>query len=72
MICRLIAAGLCSLKKILAAMMPEDVAWGITDENVAPIDYDEDVDCVGISFFTPQATSAYAIADGSGSAACPY
>lgn len=49
--------------QVLAAMMPPDVEWGITDENVEAIDYDEDVDCVGISFFTPQASAAYAVGD---------
>ncbi len=49
--------------QILAAMMPEDVEWSITDENVAPIDYEEPVDAVGISFFTPQASAAYAVGD---------
>lgn len=49
--------------QILAAMMPADVEWGITDANTTEVDYDEPVDCVGISFFTPQAESAYAIGD---------
>ena len=49
--------------QILAAMMPSDVEWTIVDENVQAIDYDQEVDCVGISFFTPQAESAYAVGD---------
>ncbi len=49
--------------QILATMTPEDVDWAIIDENLTPIDYDMDVDLVAISFFTPQAESAYAIGD---------
>ncbi len=49
--------------QILAAMMPDDVEWGITDQNVTEVDLDEDVDLVGISFFTPQASAAYALGD---------
>lgn len=49
--------------QILATLMPDDVEWEVTDANLDPIDYDEDVDLVGISFFTPQAESAYEIAD---------
>ena len=49
--------------QILAALMPEDVEWGVTDANLDPLDFDEAFDLVAISFFTPQASSAYAIAD---------
>lgn len=49
--------------QILATMMPEDIEWRIHDANVRPIDYDEPLDLVAISFFTPQATSAYLIGD---------
>lgn len=49
---------------MLASMMPPDVEWGATDANVEPVDYDEPVDLVAISFFTPQAASAYEIARG--------
>ena len=49
--------------QVLAAMMPDDVEWAITDENVEEIDYDEELDCVGISFFTPQASAAYEVGD---------
>lgn len=49
--------------QILAAMMPSDVEWTIVDENAQEIDYEERYDCVGISFFTPQAESAYAVGD---------
>ncbi|MBX3249887.1 MAG: radical SAM protein [Myxococcales bacterium] len=49
--------------QILATLMPDDVEWAVTDANVDPIDFDEPLDLVGVSFFTPQASSAYAIAD---------
>ena len=49
--------------QILATMMPPEIEWKIVDENVAPIDYDEPVDLVALSYFTPQAGSAYAIGD---------
>jgi len=48
---------------MLASMMPDDIEWAATDENVTPIDYDEDVDLVALSFFTPQASSAFEVAD---------
>ncbi len=48
--------------RILAALTPADVEWALTDENVEPVDYDEEVDLVAISFFTPQASSAYEVA----------
>lgn len=47
----------------LAALTPQDVEVTITDENVEPIDYDEPVDLVGISFLTSLAPRAYEIAD---------
>ena len=49
--------------QILATMMPDGIDWKIIDANVQAIDYDEEVDLVAISFFTPQAQSAYAIGD---------
>lgn len=49
--------------RILATLMPDDVEWGLTDANVQRVDFDEDVDLVAISCFTPQAESAYEIAD---------
>lgn len=48
---------------MLASMIPEGIEWSATDANVEPIDFDEELDLVAISFFTPQATSAYEIAD---------
>jgi len=47
----------------LAALTPPDVEVILTDENVEPIDFDERVDLVGITFMTHFATRAYEIAD---------
>ncbi|MBN2534620.1 MAG: cobalamin-dependent protein [Spirochaetales bacterium] len=49
--------------QILIALTPPDIEWKIIDENLEEIDYNEDVDLVAISFFTPQAESAYRIGD---------
>lgn len=51
-----------SLLTVAAATPPE---WevSIVDEYVAPIDFSEDFDCVGISFMTAGAPRAYEIAD---------
>lgn len=48
---------------IIAALTPEDVEVSITDENVESIDFDEDVDLVGITTLTATAPRAYDIAD---------
>lgn len=49
---------------IIAALTPPDVELSLTDDNIGkPIDFDEKTDLVAISFFTPQATRAYEIAD---------
>lgn len=49
---------------IIAALTPPEIEFVLTDDNVGqPIDYDEKVDAVAISFFTPQAQRAYEIAD---------
>jgi radical SAM superfamily enzyme YgiQ (UPF0313 family) len=47
----------------LAALCPPDIEVAITDENVEPIDFDEQVDLVGITGTTPLAPRAYEIAD---------
>jgi hypothetical protein len=47
----------------LAALTPPDFAVRIIDENIEPIDYDEPVDIVGITFVSFMARRAYAIAD---------
>jgi radical SAM superfamily enzyme YgiQ (UPF0313 family) len=49
---------------IIAALTPPEVQLNLTDDNIRQeIDYDEDVDLVAISCFTPQAKRAYEIAD---------
>ena len=47
----------------LAALTPRDVEVIIEDENIKPINFDEKVDLVGITFFTCFAPRAYQIAD---------
>ncbi len=47
----------------VAAVTPEHVHMSITDENMEDIDYEKDVDLVGITASTPQALRAYGIAD---------
>ncbi|MBX3273099.1 MAG: cobalamin-dependent protein [Sandaracinaceae bacterium] len=49
--------------QILATMPPDDVEWRIHDANLRSVDFDERWDLVAISFFTPQASSAYRIGD---------
>ena len=46
----------------LAALTPKGVEVAITDENVDEIDFDEDVDLVGITAMTMHAKRAYEIA----------
>lgn len=49
---------------IIASITPEDIEVALTDDNIQEaINYDEDVDLVVISCFTPQAQRAYEIAD---------
>ncbi len=49
---------------IIAALAPPDVEMRLTDDNIGqPVDFDETVDAVFISCFTPQASRAYALAD---------
>jgi radical SAM superfamily enzyme YgiQ (UPF0313 family) len=48
---------------LLAALTPSYVDVRITDENVEPIDFEEEVDLVGITFLTGLAPRAYEIAD---------
>lgn len=47
----------------IAALTPDDVSVSIVDENIDNIDFEKDVDVVGISFLTVSAFRAYAIAD---------
>lgn len=46
----------------LAALTPPDIEVKITDENVEPIDFEEDVDLVGITGMVMHAPRAYQIA----------
>ncbi|MBN1577341.1 MAG: cobalamin-dependent protein [Chitinispirillaceae bacterium] len=49
---------------IIAALTPSDIEIVLTDDNIGqPIDYNESVNLVAISCFTPQAQRAYEIAD---------
>jgi radical SAM superfamily enzyme YgiQ (UPF0313 family) len=47
----------------VAAVMPAGVETRIVDEDIEPVDFDADVDLVGISFMTFNAPRAYEIAD---------
>ena len=47
----------------LASLTPQDVEVKVTDENIEDIDFDKDVDLVGITATTFMAPSAYKIAD---------
>ncbi|MGD2217744.1 MAG: radical SAM protein [Gemmatimonadales bacterium] len=47
----------------VAAAAPDNVETRIIDEDVEPVDFDADVDLVGISFMTFNAPRAYEIAD---------
>ena len=46
----------------LAALTPQDIEVKITDENVEPIDFEEDVDLVGVTGMVMHASRAYQIA----------
>ncbi len=46
----------------LAALLPPDIEVSVVDENVDEIDFNEDVDLVGISIITPHAPRGYEIA----------
>jgi len=47
----------------IAALTPPDIEVSITDENVEEIDFDEEVDLVGLTAMTMHAIRAYEIAD---------
>jgi radical SAM superfamily enzyme YgiQ (UPF0313 family) len=47
----------------LAALTPPDIDVGVTDENVEPIDFEEEVDLVGITGMVMHAKRAYEIAE---------
>jgi len=46
----------------LAALTPPDIEVKITDENVEPIDFEEDVDLVGVTGMVMHASRTYQIA----------
>src|SRR5512133_3354577 len=48
----------------LAALTPRDVEVKIVDEAIDGIDYEEETDVVGISFYSTLAERAYELADG--------
>jgi radical SAM superfamily enzyme YgiQ (UPF0313 family) len=48
---------------ILINLMPEGISWKVVDQNIEPIDYNDDADIIAISYFTPQAGYAYEIGD---------
>ena len=47
----------------VAALTPKEIEVAITDENVETINFDEEVDLVGLTAMTMHATRAYEIAD---------
>ncbi len=47
----------------LAALTPSDIEVRITDENVEPVDFEEDVDLVGVTGMVMHAPRAYQIAE---------
>ncbi len=47
----------------LAALTPSDIEVKITDENVDPVDFEEDVDLVGVTGMVMHAPRAYQIAE---------
>ncbi|HMV69816.1 MAG TPA: B12-binding domain-containing radical SAM protein [Myxococcota bacterium] len=48
---------------IAVSLLPPGVDWVLQDENIEEITIDDDDDLVAISFFTPQASYAYALGD---------
>ena len=48
---------------LIAALTPPDVEVSLTDENVAPINFQKEVDLVGITSLTSTSQRAYKIAD---------
>ena len=47
----------------LAALTPEGIDVNVIDENLEAIDFDDNIDLVGISYNTPNSRRAYAIAE---------
>lgn len=48
---------------IMISLLPPDVEWHVQDQNIEPVDLDDDSDLIAISFFTPQAAYAYDLGD---------
>lgn len=48
---------------VLAALTPDHIEWHIQDQNVEPINFDDDSDLIAISFFSPQAGYAYELGE---------
>jgi radical SAM superfamily enzyme YgiQ (UPF0313 family) len=48
---------------ILINLLPPDATWRVIDQNIEPVDFDDDADIIAISYFTPQAAFAYDIGD---------
>jgi radical SAM superfamily enzyme YgiQ (UPF0313 family) len=48
---------------ILINTLPDDIEYRVIDQNIEPVDYDDDADLIAVSFFTPQASYAYEIGD---------
>ena len=48
---------------VLINLLLPDVSWRVVDQNIEPVDYNDDADLIAISFFTPQAGFAYEIGD---------
>jgi radical SAM superfamily enzyme YgiQ (UPF0313 family) len=48
---------------ILINLLPSDVQWRIIDQNIEPVDYNDNADLIAISYFTPQAGYAYEVGD---------
>ena len=47
---------------IMTAMSKAEHSIQLYDENIEPINYDDDADLIAVSFFTPQANFAYEVA----------
>ncbi|HUI93056.1 MAG TPA: radical SAM protein [Chitinivibrionales bacterium] len=48
---------------ILVNLLPPDASWRVIDQNIEPVDFNDDADLIAISYFTPQAGFAYEIGD---------
>lgn len=48
---------------VLINLIPADTQWTIVDQNIESVDFDAATDLVCVSFFTPQASYAYALGD---------